>query len=428
MRTVRTSAIGAGVAAALGLFVTALFVGRADLAVDGVVLVCACAAASVGARPSVDPEVRVTRRDSRSRAAGDGGGVLAVPVVVEASVPHAEALVVRTVEQHHRTSFTITAGAHATVVTQVRTVHSGAQTLLAADVTAVGADGVWSGTASDRSTLSAVIEPEARRLPHLPVPAAPRRLNGAHDAPRAGDGGEFRDIHPFVPGDRLQRIDWKATARLARRPGDLFVRRTMATSDIDVAIVLDDGDDVTGMLGDWALGDRSRRLVTSLDVAREAAWSLASSYLDLGDEVSFQVLSRLGNAVPRGSGPRHRARLRSVIVQTTPQQRRYRSRTPQVAAGAVVVLLSTLLDDESLRLVGLWRAGGHRVIAVDTLPVLRTERLRREEQAAARIVLGVREDRIAGIRAVGADVLVWSGDAGARVAALRSMSRQRRRA
>ena len=31
-----------------------------------------------------------------------------------------------------------------------------------------------------------------------------------------GDGIEFADIRPFVPGDRVRRINWRASAR---RPG-----------------------------------------------------------------------------------------------------------------------------------------------------------------------------------------------------------------
>ncbi|WP_343213840.1 DUF58 domain-containing protein [Gemmatimonas sp.] len=32
-----------------------------------------------------------------------------------------------------------------------------------------------------------------------------------HASARPGDGGEFRDLHPYAPGDRVRRIDWKAT-------------------------------------------------------------------------------------------------------------------------------------------------------------------------------------------------------------------------
>ncbi|UUT35226.1 DUF58 domain-containing protein [Microbacterium elymi] len=327
----------------------------------------------------------------------------------------------------HRTRRIAVAGPVARTLLRIRTPHSGDQELVRADAVAIGPDGAWTSIAPTRTRLSARVQPPAEPVRFLPLPPDPAGLTGAHDASRPGDGGEFRDIHPFAPGDRLQRIDWKATARLARRPGELFVRRTFATSDVDVALILDDGEDITGRVGDWAHGDRSLGLPGSMDIARRAAWSLAAAYLDAGDQVSFQQLSRPGGAVRRGSGARHRERLRAAIAASPPQPRLSRTRTPQVARGALIVLLSTFLDDETVRLAGVWRAAGHRVLAVDTLPRLQSERLRREEIAASRMVLGLRADRLRDITAMGADVLAWDGDAGARTARLRTLSRMRRR-
>ncbi|MEQ6897284.1 DUF58 domain-containing protein [Microbacterium sp. KR10-403] len=423
MRGIPSPATAVGIGTGVILLAAALGFGRVDLAVAGALLVVV-AASAMSARRGVGARLRVERDPVRRD--GDGRTV-EVPSRIDMTVPEAEALVLTTTAPGRRTRRTVVAGPIAEVPVRVRTVHSGDQDLLTVDALAVGRDGAWTLGLGPGQTVRARIDPHARALRDLPLPRVPSGLTGAHDAPRPGDGGEFRDIHPFAPGDRLQRIDWKATARLGRRPGDLYVRRTLATSDIDVALVLDDGDDLTGVLGDWVRGDPGAGLPTSMDVAREAAWSLATAYLDRADQVSFQVLSRLSSAVPRGSGARHRERLRSAIAVVTAQQRMVRSRTPLVPANSLVVLLSTFLDDEPVRLAGLWRAGGHRVIAVDVLPQLRTERLRREETAASRIVLGARADRLADVRAMGADVLVWDAEPGARAAALRAMTRQRRR-
>ena len=45
-----------------------------------------------------------------------------------------------------------------------------------------------------------------------------------------------------------------------------------------------------------------------------------------------------------------------------------RQRPPIVPPGALVYVLSSLLDDEAVRLALRWRGNGHRVIAVDVLP------------------------------------------------------------
>jgi uncharacterized protein (DUF58 family) len=271
------------------------------------------------------------------------------------------------------------------------------------------------------------VEPERTAVPFLPVPSRLRGLTGAHQSGRPGDGGEFRDIHPFATGDRLRRIDWKATARLGRRPGDLYVRRTNATSDVDVAIVLDDADDVGEAVAEWTLGDPTLSGTTSMDVARDAAWSLASAYLDAGDSVSFQVLSRAGGAVPRGSGGRQRERLRAAIAATSPHPRFLtRARTPLVASGALVVLLSTFLDGDAGRLAALWRAAGHRVLAVDILPTANSDALNRRQRTALRVVLGTRRERLHGLRALGADVIAWHQPPAERAAELRVLARPRR--
>ncbi|GAA3769389.1 hypothetical protein GCM10022240_22240 [Microbacterium kribbense] len=419
MRPGITPAAAAGAGCGLILLAVALGFGRVDLAVTGVALLCAVALGYAATAAAADPEVTV---DVLPGEPGTRSTAIGVRAAVRA--PGADLVLLSAVELGARTRAVAVPG-HGQATFDLDTVHTGDQELLRLRAVAIRADGTWTDTYPGRTR--AVIEPRARALPFLPLSRVPTGLTGAHDAPRPGDGGEFRDIHPFASGDRPARIDWKATARLARRPGDLFVRRTQATSDIDLALVLDDGDDITGMVGDWVRGDRSRQAPTSMDVAREAAWSLACAYLGTADQVSFQVLSRAGSAVPRGSGARHRERLRAAICAVTPQQRLSRSRTPLVPRGALVVLLSTFLDDETVRLIGLWRAAGHRVLAVDTLPQLRSERLTAPELVASRIVLGARSDRLAELRAVGADVLQWDTDPGLRTAALRSMTRMRRR-
>jgi len=416
-----TPAPGVGIGAGTILFAVGAIAGRADVVVFGMVLVVAVAVSLARRRPEDAPDVDLTEQ------ARDAGDPTAARIRLDVDAPDAEIVIVTVVAREAETLRAVFTGPEASAVVRVPILHSGEMDIVSASVLAAGADAVWIGEPTQGVRIRRVIQPRAVPVPFLPLPAALRGLTGAHDALRAGDGGEFRDIHPYAPGDRLRRIDWKATARLGRRPGDLYVRRTFATSDLDVALVLDDGDDLDGMIHGWILGDRMTPHPTSMDIAREAAWSLASAYLAPADQVSFQVLSRARGAVPRGSGARHRERLRAAIVHASAQLRYARVRTPTVAPGALVVLLSTFLDDEPVRLVGLWRAAGHRVLAVDTLPRLLPQRLRRELQAAARVILGERDDRLADVRGMGADLLAWDASEGERAAALRAMTRMRRR-
>jgi hypothetical protein len=92
----------------------------------------------------------------------------------------------------------------------------------------------------------------------------------------------------------------------------------------------------------------------------------------------------------------------------------------------MIVLLSTFLDGDSVRLASLWRAAGHRVLAVDTLPRPDVNGLNRRQLLALRVVLGRRDERLLDLRAVGADVVAWHRSSAELAADLRSVSRPRR--
>ncbi len=58
---------------------------------------------------------------------------------------------------------------------------------------------------------------------------------GPHRSVRAGVGRDFRDHRPYVPGDDLRRLDWRAAARQSR----LMVRRTEAEEERSLALLVD---------------------------------------------------------------------------------------------------------------------------------------------------------------------------------------------
>lgn len=60
------------------------------------------------------------------------------------------------------------------------------------------------------------VYPHEETLRSLLAPAETQATAGNEVARAKGDGIEFADIRPFVPGDRVRRINWRASAR---RPG-----------------------------------------------------------------------------------------------------------------------------------------------------------------------------------------------------------------
>jgi uncharacterized protein (DUF58 family) len=266
-------------------------------------------------------------------------------------------------------------------------------------------------TAEGPLTVRRVVPVPYTAITNLPLPWRLLGLTGTHDSSRPGDGGDFRDIHPFAPGDRLRRIDWKATARRGRFTGDLYVRRTAATSDATIVVVLDSGDDVGEQVAEWSRNTAAAKGIGSLDLAREAAASLAAGYLRVGDRVGFHDLADHARVIPPGGGTRHLWRLLRTIELTEPAGPRARRRRPPVVpAGALIYVLSTFLDEEASRMAELWRASGHRVIAVDVLPAPRFTRASRAEQIAHRIVMMTRSDRIRSLEAQGVEILRWQDD------------------
>ena len=69
---------------------------------------------------------------------------------------------------------------------------------------------VYEQRVGDRRPLK--VYPSAERLRSVPDRSRRSRLQGTRSRER-GDGIEFADIRPFVHGDRLRRVNWRATAR-----------------------------------------------------------------------------------------------------------------------------------------------------------------------------------------------------------------------
>lgn len=312
----------------------------------------------------------------------------------------------------------------ARVRTESRLRHSGPSDLLVVSARAIAADGAWVSDITDPARLVWNAPPRAVPLAALPLARRLTGLHGTHDGVRPGHGGDFRDIHAFTPGDEIRRIDWRATARLARRPGDLLVRRMDAQSDAAVVIALDTADDLGEVVATWGTGDGERSGVTSLDNGREAALALATAAIGDGDRVAFHELAPGGRSIRGGSGRRQLEHLRGVIAATgaSSDSTRFR-RTPPIPTGATVFVLSTFFDGAAAELSKRWQAAGQRVVAIDVLPARDARRLTPEQISVLRTLMAEREDVFADLRRTGVDVIAWADDA---AVAMRLATRGRR--
>ncbi|REJ04585.1 DUF58 domain-containing protein [Microbacterium bovistercoris] len=403
----RTPVVAVALAGAVVLAATGLALSRPDLVAVGIPLAL-CFVWALRHRPeggSLEVEL--------SAAPGTGEGVVTGNVDIEAA--DADWVQLAVDQAGHRTGMADVAPGEKALRSRSRLRHSGPIELLAVTARGVALDGAWASDATPRASLRWSAVPALRRLRELPVAPRLTGLHGSHEGARPGQGGDFRDIHPFAPGDELRRVDWRATARLARTPGELYVRRVNTLSDSSVVIAVDTADDLGEVVATWGSGDLEQSGTTSLDLAREAALSLATAAIETGDRVAFHELAPGGRTLRSGAGARYLARLRDVISATgvSGDGSRFR-RTPPIAQGSIVFVLSTFFDGAAAELATRWRASGHAVVAVDVLPQPDDTRLSSEQRLATRTLLAERSDILLELRRTGVEVLAWrDGDADA---------------
>jgi uncharacterized protein (DUF58 family) len=418
---VSETAVAYGVAAAL-LLTIGVVSGRADVAVLGVPVAGMVLWGWIR-RPQAPATARVIRSAGHTRVGEVAAQLeLDAPSGVDAAWVRVEA------PGHHPLHALVRAQPGRSIRVSIESVRTGRFRMFAGGWLGLGANGVLRGNPQVLAGATVTLSPRVRALRELPLPFRLQGLTGAHDSRRAGDGGDLRDVNLFTPGDRLRRIDWRVTARRAgegttagtivgtQRLTELYVRRTFATADATVMLVIDSRDEVGPDVTAW--GDRlpaRHDEATSLDLAREAGASLARHYLDQGDRVGMVDLGRSRAPVAPAGGRRHLHRLTQRLVLALPEGDPFgRVRPPQIPSGALIVLFSTFLDDQSVATALVWRHSGHRVVAVDVLPTPVPDYLGPAERVAFEIVRLEREDRLRNLVRAGVEFVPWEGSTAAR--------------
>lgn len=200
--------------------------------------------------------------------------------------------------------------------------------------------------------------PGVEQLRALVDPAELQATVGSRVSRHRGEGIEFADIRPFLPGDRIRRINWRATARR----GMPYVSERHPERNADVILLLDTYAEAR---------DETR---STLARAVRAAAALAAAYLERRDRVG--VLGFGG--VLRGLGPRmgmlqlYRildALIGSEVVFSYAQKDvRYIPRR-LLPAKALVLAITPLIDERSIRPLLDLRARGFDLSIVEVSPL-----------------------------------------------------------
>jgi len=173
-----------------------------------------------------------------------------------------------------------------------------------------------------------------------------------------GEGIEFADVRPWTHGDRMRRINWRATARR----GELWVNDQHPERNTDVVLFLDTFAEV----------QRDGR--STLDMAVRAATSLAHRYLSRKDRVGVVSFGGFLSWLLPASGTRQLYKIVDSLIQMDvvlsfaakgvdflPP----RSLPPK----ALVIALTPLLDARSASAILDLRARGFDLVVVEVSPV-----------------------------------------------------------
>ncbi|RPF21540.1 DUF58 domain-containing protein [Myceligenerans xiligouense] len=401
-----TSTRRAGTVTGIVLLAAAVLAARPDLAVLAVPVLLTSLWSGTG--PTHPTTARLHEPDGETRA-GELTATLTLHPADTAPLTH-----LRIAAPGHRDTQTVIATPPGTreIPLRLASVRTGTQDTFDIAVRAYDTTGTWEQPPWNVHAPRRLVLPGTTPLGAVPLPDILRGLTGTHTSHRLGDGTELRDIHPFHPGDRLRRIDWRTTARRSPDLEDLYVRRTFATAEATAILIIDSRDDVGPDIRTWRGHAHPRpEDATSLDLARHAAASIAHRLTQTGDRVTMEDLARRRRPLPPASGQRHLRRLTHALALAHPVDDRATSHTlrpPPLPAGAVVYLFSTLLDDDTTTLVRAWRTLGHRVVVIDTLPTLHPIHLP-HLRLAWRITRLERDDRITTLQHTGTPVIHWSG-------------------
>lgn len=242
--------------------------------------------------------------------------------------------------------------------------------------------------------------PREQRLRELVAPLRTQPFLGAHVARARGEGIEFADIRPFAVGDRARRVNWRATARR----GALYVTERYPEHASDVVLLLDtfaearDGESGT------------------LDAAVRAAASLARAHLARRDRVALVDFGGTLHWLEPAFGTIQLYRIIDALLASeiafSYAWRAVESIPRRVLPpGALILAVSPLLDERSIRLITELRTRGSDLTVIEVSPLAHTSPgPTRADAVAYELWRLQREVQRSRLQALGIGVALWEPD------------------
>lgn len=187
-------------------------------------------------------------------------------------------------------------------------------------------------------------------------------ITGLHRSPYHGFSVEFSEHRPYLPGDSLRDLDWKALAKSDR----LYVKRYEEETNLRAYLIVD----TSGSMG---FGEEGR--LTKFRYATCLSAALTLLMLRQRDAVG---LALVGERVTSFVQPRSvRSHLQTILLELTRAQPAaetdmapaFHDLAERLSRRGLVVLMSDMLDDPDQVMSGLrhFRHRGHEVVALQIL-------------------------------------------------------------
>jgi uncharacterized protein (DUF58 family) len=214
----------------------------------------------------------------------------------------------------------------------------------------------WEDRVRVLQTLKAYPRPE--RAADLLQPEKTQVFSGNYVSRERGEGIEFADLRPFAAGDRVRRVNWRASARR----GELWVNEYRPERNADVVVFLD-------TFAEAAAEDGS-----TLDLAVRAASAFVGHYLRHKDRVGFVAFGGRLNWLSPRTGMAQLYRIVDALVDSgivlnyawsdvdvLPKQ--------TLPPRSLIVALTPLLDDRSTSALLDLRGRGFDLAVVEVSPL-----------------------------------------------------------
>ena len=199
--------------------------------------------------------------------------------------------------------------------------------------------------------------PRPERVDELLGPARTQVFSGNYVSRERGEGIEFADLRQFAPGDRVRRVNWRASARRA----ELWVNEYHPERNADVVVFLDTFAEVSDERGG------------TLDRGVRAASAVVGHYLRHKDRVGFVAFGGRVNWLQPRSGAAQLYRIVDALVDAQIVLNYAWSDLDVIPRKtlpprALVVALSPLLDERSVNALLDLRGRGFDLAVVELSP------------------------------------------------------------